>query len=247
MTWNTTMGLLSSIALFAPIAVIVWLRLTAFKTFPALLIYYIIIFSYNIFTEEYIHIDPQVVYYMGLVNNLLDAPLMMTFLLYFSPSVKFSHRLKFLIIAFLIFEAIILTVFGLNINAITIILGPGLILTTSLCVLVFIRQTKIAIVNLKALGRSMIAAALCFAYGCYGLIYVLFYLNNSPNVEDTFLVYYWASLISATLLSSGVLIEYKRILKLHELKRTRQELSSVYSQDKSPMIISKVKLDFEVE
>ena len=49
---------------------------------------------------------------MGLVNNLLDAPLMMTFLLYFSPSTMFS-RLKFLIIVFVVFEAIILTVFGL--------------------------------------------------------------------------------------------------------------------------------------
>ena len=247
MTWNTTMGLLSSIALFAPIAVMVWLRLTAYKTFPALLAYYILIFSYNIFTEDYVHIDAQLVYYLGLINNLLDAPLMMTFLLYFSPSIKFTHRLKLLIIAFLIFEAIILTVFGLNVNSITIILGPGLILTTALCVIVFIRQTKIAIVNQKALGRSMIAAALCFAYGCYGLIYVLFYLSNSPNVEDTFLVYYWASFISATLLSGGVIVEYRRILKLHELKRTRQELSSVYSEDRNPMIIRKVKLDFEVE
>lgn len=247
MTFNSIMGLLSSIALFAPIAVIVWLRLTAYKTFPALLIYYVIIFTYNIITENYIHVDEQVVYYLGLVNNLLDAPLMMTFLLYFSPSVKYNHRLKFLIIAFVVFEAIILTVFGLNIQAITIILGPGLILTTFLCVLVFIRQTKIAIINLKALGRSMIAAALCFVYGCYGLIYVLFYLNNSPNVEDTFLVYYWASLISASLLSAGLIVEFKRIFKLHELKRTRQELSSVYSEDKSPRGIQKVKLDFEVE
>ena len=247
MSFNSIMGLLSSIALFAPIAVIVWLRLTAYKTFPALLIYYIIIFSYNIITENYVHIDEQVIYYLGLVNNLLDAPLMMTFLLYFSPSVKYSRRLKFLIIAFVVFEAIILTVFGLNIQAITIILGPGLILTTVLCVLVFIRQTKIAIINLKALGRSMIAAALCFVYGCYGLIYVLFYLNNSPNVEDTFLVYYWASLISASLLSAGLIVEFKRIFKLHELKRTRQELSSVYSEDKSPRGRIKVKLDFEVE
>jgi len=247
MTWNSIMGLLSSIALFAPIAVIVWLRLTAYKTFPALLIYYIIIFSYNIFTENYIHIDDRVVYYMGLVNNLLDAPLMMTFLLYFSPSTMFSRRLKFLIIVFVVFEAIILTVFGLNVGAITIILGPGLVLTTILCVLVFIRQTKIAIINLKALGRTMISAALCFGYGCYGLIYVLFYLNNSPNVEDTFLVYYWASLISASVLSAGLIVEYKRIVKLHELKNTRRELSSLYSDDKSPRVVKKVKLDFEVE
>ncbi len=247
MTWNSIMGLISSIALFAPIALIILLRLTTYKTFPALLIYYIIIFSYNIFTENYIRIDPQIVYYLGLVNNLLDAPLMMTFLLYFAPSTNFARRLKFLIIAFMVFEAIILTVFGLNIYAITIILGPGLILTAGLCVIVFIRQTKIAIINIKALGRSMIAAALCFVYGCYGLIYALFYLSSSPNVEDTFLVYYWASLISASVLSAGLIVEFKRIYKLHELKKTRKELSSIYSNDKSSQGIKNVKLDFEVE
>lgn len=247
MTWNSIMGLLSSIALFAPIAVIVVLRLSTYKTFPALLIYYIITFFYNIFTEDYMHIDPQIVYYFGLVNNLLDAPLMMTFLLYFAPSTNFARRIKFLIIAFLVFEAIILTVFGLNIYAITIILGPGLALTAIVCAVVFVRQTKIAIINIKALGRSMVAAALCFVYGCYGLIYALFYLNSSPNVEDTFLIYYWASLISASLLSAGLIVECKRISKLHELKKTRKELSSIYSADKSPRGIQNVKLDFEVE
>jgi hypothetical protein len=247
MTWNSVMGLLSTVALFIPIAVILKFRLATYKTFPALLAYYLIIFSYNLFTENYISADPRFVYYLGLSNNLLDAPLMLTFLIYFSPSALFGKRLKRLILLFVVFELIVISIVGFNIKAITIILGPGLVLTAAVCVMIFIRQTKIAIVNPKALGRSMMAAALSFVYGCYGMIYILFYLNSSPDLDDTLLVYYWASLISATLLSAGLLVEFRRINKLNELKTTRKELLHIYSNDQKPAITNRVRLEFEQE
>jgi len=242
------MGLLSSVALFLPIVAILALRLATYKTFPALFFYYIFAFTYNLFTENYINANSQVVYVLGLSNNLLDAPLMLSFLSYFSPSQTHTKRIRWLILFFMIFEIIVISISGFNVSAITIILGPGLLITTGLCLMVFIRQTKITITHRKAIGRSLISAALLFAYGCYGIIYLLFYIYDSQNVEDTFLIYFLVTTLSSSLLTAGIIAEYRRIKKLHELKTTRKELSYIYSTDKSTKVSrKKVMLDFDAE
>ena len=145
MTWNSTMGFISTVALFLPILSILLLRLGAYKTFPALLIYYSSVFIYNLFTEGFIRADRSVIHYWGISNNLLDIPLLLTFLIYFSSSNEFTKRIKYLIWGFILFEAIVVAIFGLNVNAITIILGPGIIIAIAFSMVFFIRQTKITI------------------------------------------------------------------------------------------------------
>jgi hypothetical protein len=242
------MGLLSSVALSLPVIAILALRLATYKTFPALLFYYLIVFIYNLFTERYISADPMFVQNWGLMNNLLDAPLMLTFLLYFSTSAAFTKRLRWSIALFVLFEAIVISIVGFNIAAITIILGPGLLLTIALCTIIFIRQTKITISHKKAPGKALISTALLFAYGCYSFIYLLFYIYDSPNVEDTFLIYFLVTTFSSVLLAVGIVSEYRRICRLNELRITRKELSNVYSSDtRSVPLARKVMLDFDRE
>src|SRR5690242_5485791 len=133
MTWNSTMGFIATVALFLPILMILVLRLGAYRTFPALLIYYFGVFIYNLFTEGFVHADRQVIRYWGLANNLLDIPLILTFLVYFSSSNAFTRRIKTLIWGFILFEAIVVVIFGMNVNAITIILGPGIAIAIAFC------------------------------------------------------------------------------------------------------------------
>ena len=80
MTWISTIGLISSVALFFPALIILALRLSGYRTFPALMIYYLIVFTYNLLTLKYITPGEEITHYWGIANNLLDAPLMLTFL-----------------------------------------------------------------------------------------------------------------------------------------------------------------------
>lgn len=86
MTAYSVMGFISSVALFLPVCFILILRLGSYRSFPALLAYFLMVFVYNLFTEGYITVDHDFKRYWGLSNNLLDAPLMLFFLTYFSPS-----------------------------------------------------------------------------------------------------------------------------------------------------------------
>ncbi|MEO6613033.1 MAG: hypothetical protein ABIT05_07210 [Chitinophagaceae bacterium] len=247
MTWNSVMGLISTFALFLPIFLILALRLGGYKSFPALLIYYISVFVYNLFTEGYIKAPANFIQYWGVGNNLLDAPLMLSFLAYYSTSPAFTRRIKITLLGFLLFEGVVLVIMGWNVKAITIIIGPGLLLVFGLCLSLFIRQTKITILHHKATGKAFIAAALLFAYGCYAIIYLMYYVFKTPHVDDTFLVYFLVVTFSSLLLCAGIIIEKKRVQKLYELKTTRKELSDIYKDTKKAAPAGAAMLDFDRE
>lgn len=245
MTWNSVMGFVSSLALFLPIFFILAFRLAAYRSFPALLIYYISVFIYNLLTERYIPATTDVVHYWGLANNLLDVPLMLSFLTYYSTSLAFTRRMKITILTFVLFEAIVILIQGLNVDALTIILGPGLLVVFGFCLSFFIRQTKITIMHRKATGKSLIAASLLFAYGCYTIIYLMYYVFKTPYVADTFLVYFMVVTFSSLLMCAGIIIERKRVQKLNELKNTRKELSDVYKDTETAAPVRAAMLDFD--
>jgi len=251
------MGLISSAALLIPILVIIGLRLGAYRSFPALLIYYILVFGFNILSEGYIKVDNTIVHYYGLINNLLEAPLIIYFLTYFSPSAGFTRNMKKISLFFIAFEIILILIFGFNVNTVSIIMGPGLLIIISFCIHFFIRQTKITIMHHKATGKAIMTSALLFAYGCYSIIYLMYYVFKThiengqvkqKEVEDTFLIYFVVTTFSALLICAGIIIERRRIQKLTELKHTRKELSIVYRDTfttKTP--VKSIALDFDRE
>jgi hypothetical protein len=244
MTWNSVMGVISSVALFLPIFFILVLRLGNYRTFPALLIYYTIVFSYNLLTEGYVKAGADTIHYWNIFNNLLDAPLMLLFLTYFSTSAVFTKRMHIGIAALVLFELVIISLKGFTTEAITIILGPCLLTVVGFCVFFFIRQTKITIMHSKATGRAIIAAALLFAYGCYTIIYLMYYVFKTPYVADTFLVYFLVATFSSLLLCTGIIIERKRVQKLNEARLTRKELSDIYKEQTATPFRTAV-LDFD--
>ncbi len=247
MTWNSVMGFVSLIALFLPIFFLLVLRLGGYRSFTVLLIYYAIVFAYSVFKQGYINIDPSITDSWNICNNLLDAPLMLMFLTYFSTSASFTKKMKISIGVFVVFEMIVLLLVGFNRKAITIILGPGLATVFAFCLHFFIRQTKITIMHRKATGKAIIAASLLFAYGCYGIIYLMYYVFKTPHVADTFLVYFLVVTFSSMLMSAGIFIERKRVQKLNELKLTRKELSIVYKESSTTAPLRSAMLDFDKE
>ena len=126
MTSNSIMGFISSIALFLPILFILFYRLGGYKTFPALVCYYTIVFLYNLMTEGYIKVNHETIYYWSICNNLLDAPLMLFFLSYFSTTRALTKRIKITIGVLIVFEITVLMLKGFTTDAITIVLGPSL-------------------------------------------------------------------------------------------------------------------------
>jgi hypothetical protein len=255
MTWNSIMGFISSLTLFLPIFLILAFRLGAYRSFPVLLVYFTMIFINNLMTEGYIRINADVAYCWGISVNLLDAPLMLLFLTYFSTSAKFTRRLIILILSFIVFELAVVLLVGFNVGAITIILGPGILIVFALCLFFVVRQSKITVMHKKAAGKTLISAALVFAYGCYCILYILYYVIKPPEgaeqkasqVADTFLIYFLVTTFSSLILCTGILFERKRIQKLIELIKARKELQTIYKDAKRAAPFRTAMLDFDNE
>lgn len=254
MTWNSIMGLVSTVALFLPLAFILSLRLGRYRTFPVLVVYYVIACMNNFLGEGYISSSPEIIKYFGLTNNLLDAPLMLFFLTYFCTSPVQAKRMRILILSLIAFEAIIVSFNGLNKNSITIILGAGLSIVAGFCLYFFIRNAKKAITHHKATGKALMISSLLFLYGCFTILYLLYYVFqthivdnkiNEQYLSDTFLVFFFAITFSSLLMCAGIYVESKRIQKLNELKITRKELSSIYEGTQKAAPLRAALLDFD--
>jgi hypothetical protein len=238
MTWFDVVGLISTSALLVPIVIIFALRLAWYKSFPALLTYYIIVFAFNLISLEFINADKSFVYYYGVTNNFLDAPLMLSFMTYFSKTAAFRKKMKLMIPAFLLLEIIVIAIYGFTIQAATIVMAPGLLLVLGFSLLFFIHQAKLTIVHQKAAGKAFMVAALLFAYGGYSFIYVVYYLLKTPYKTDTFLVYFLVNIFSSLMISVGIIYERKRVRQLSELQTARKELRVIYGGSDTETAVS---------
>jgi hypothetical protein len=247
MNWNSIMGFVSSLALFLPIFLILVFRLGAYKGFPYLLFYYTMVFINNLMKEGFILTNTDMLYNWGIGINLLDAPLMLLFLSYFSTTEIFTRRLKILILLYVLFELSVVLLVGYNVKAITLVLGPGILFVFALCLYFFIRLSKISIIHRKGIGKTLITASQVFAYGCYGMLYMLFYIFKTPQVADVFLIYFMVIIFSSSILCSGIIFERKRIKKMFELIKARKELYDIYKDSKPSAPFRTPMLDFDRE
>jgi len=232
MNWNQTMGYVSSFATLLPIAIIAYFQLYKNRNLLVLMFYYIITLVFNMSSEQIINLPPSVIKNIGFFNNILDAPLMLIYLLYFAKSESLRKKIHITILSFLVFEVAVTLFFGITSTTITIILGPGILLVLLFTSRFFVEQVKIVVQQNKPAGKALMATSALFAYGCFFIIYLFWYVFETPNVEDAFLVYFFVATISSILVSIGLVIEKKRFKVLDELKTTRKELSMLYPNEK---------------
>lgn len=228
------MGLVTTIALVLPIITILACRLTWYKSFPILLFYYGFVLIYNLAHLGYVNAHPDFTFYLGTISNLLDAPLILFFLTYFSKTVVFRRKLFIGIGIFVVFEILVIVAYGLSTKAATIILAPGCLLIVALSLFFFIHQVKIAVVYHKAIGKAIMATSLLFAYVGYSFVYTVYYVMESPFKSDTYIIYFLITIASSISMATGIFFEKKRVRKLDELRITRKELKDIYGKEGAP-------------
>src|SRR5687767_13356610 len=177
MNWFNAMGLISTIALFLPIIMLIAFKLAWYKSFPALLFYYVLMLSYNLVNLHYFGFeDPTFAAYHKITNHMVEIPVILLFFTYFSRTVAFRKNLLIANLIFIVFEIGIISIFGFGSKSITIIMAPGLALILFLSSMFFLHQVKIAVIHHKAIGKAIMVASLLFAYAGYSFVYVVDYI-----------------------------------------------------------------------
>ena len=234
MNWHTAIGIISTIALFAPVFIIVATRLIRYKQYFPLFIYCVLAFGFNLMTEHLVHVPKFIERYYGIITNLTDMPLILSFLAFQIVSSIMVKRMKILLAAFIIFEIVLIVLFGITVKTITLTMGPGLLIVFSFSLYYFVYTVKRSFIHNKFIAKAVIASALTFAYGCFIIIYLMHYVFTLPDIPNLFLIYYFITIIYCGILSVGLYIESRRKKKLEELLITRKELMRFFSDEKKP-------------
>ena len=234
MNWHTAIGILSTLALFAPVFIIVATKLIKYKQYLPLFIYCALAFGFNLMTEHLVNVPKTVERYYGIVNNLTDMPLMLSFLMFLIPSSKIVNKMKILLAVFIIFEIILIGLYGITVWTITLTMGPGLLMVFGFALYYFVYTVKRSFFNTKFISKAVIASAITFAYGCFFIIYLMHYVLKLPDIPNLFLIYYFITIVYCGLFAVGLVMESKRKRKLEELMLTRRELMRFFSDEKKP-------------
>jgi len=232
MNWHDAIGILSTLALFTPVFIIVVTKLIRYKQYFSLFIYCLLAFGFNLMTEHLINVSKSVERFYGITNNLSDMPLMLGFLIFQIPSSVQKKRMKILLCAFIVFEIVLVIMYGITVKTITLTIGPGLVIVFGYSLYYFVYTVKRSFIHNKFVGKAIVASALTFAYGCFIIIYLMHYVFHLQDLPSLFLIYYFITIIYCGILSVGLYIESKRKKKLYELLITRKELMRFFSDVK---------------
>lgn len=236
------------VALFAPILFVIINRLTTYKTFPILIVFYVLVVFYSLISEDYISVRPEIKSAVGFALNIVEIPLMLLFINYFSTSQVFTNRLRWIVGGYVMFETAMILIYGFTSKTINIILLPGLLLTFGITAHLFYKYLKAAVFFGRRIGKTIITASLMFNTGVYIILYLLIYVAHAPDLISLFVVYYLGTIITSATLCTGIVYEGRHVVKLHETLKVRKELADVYKNtDRSTIVRSAPMLDFDRE
>ena len=225
----TIFGIIAASALLLPVAIILSCRLYGNKSLLALLLYYCINAVYNLMAEGVIKVDTPILERIGMVNNYLEIPLMLTILLFFSTN-KGKQKIVYISMAvFILLEVVLSLVFGVNFNTTIYITGAGIPLMMVFAMYLFSQYIKLTIEKNKGLGRTLMVTSILFAYCCYAMIYFIYYIIKTSAVADVFIIFYIVSIISSLLMSIGLVWVYNRSKQIKEVQLTRKELAVFFN------------------
>jgi hypothetical protein len=234
MNWHAAIGILSTIALFAPVFIIVATGLVRYKQYLPLFIYGLLAFGFNLMTEHLVNVPKTIERYYGIINNLTDMPLILSFLAFQIASSVHVKRMMILMAIFIVFEIVLVIMFGITVKTITWTMGPGLLIVFAYSLYYFVYTVKRSFTHNKFIGKAIVASGLTFAYGCFTILYLMHYVFKLPDIYNLFLIYYFITIIYCGLLTVGLYMESRRKKKLEELLVTRKELMRFFSDDKKP-------------
>jgi hypothetical protein len=230
MKWNAIFGIACIVSLTAPIAVIIYHRYYKHRSLAALLIYYCVTLIYLLMSENIIPVKESIRVNFGVFNNYLDVPLMLTALVFFCPNKSKQNIIRVLSYAFIAFELLITVLYGFKPVSIVYIMGPGFAIIIGYTFYLFMRQVKFSILHRKNHGRVIMLASIFFSYACYALIYYFYYVQKTPYVNDTELVYFISTIVSTLVMATGLQLMNKRMKELQSLRITRRELAMFFNQ-----------------
>ncbi|MCR6719289.1 MAG: hypothetical protein NVV59_03140 [Chitinophagaceae bacterium] len=232
MTLYETMGWASTIAVLLPISLLLYFKLALYRSFPALLFFFGILFICNLLLLDIVGNYNRLRAVQDVLHNTLVAPLTIVFLSYFARCLANRRKMVLIAMAVLVYEVVVVSFNGFTDQAIRLSTAPGLLIALVFGLYFFAQQVKLTIMFQKALGKALLASLMLFATIGFSYIYVVRYFISPEYRSDADFFHFIVSLVVAVGVAVGLIFERKRVQQLEELRIAREELKEIYADEK---------------
>ena len=199
---NPYISLIAIILCFIPFGLLFWKRMNKEKVFLLVCIYWSITGLINM--PQYLptaYKSAKLEENITLIDNMLDTPLMIL-IFYYTSEGFMKNLLRWFLLGFVVFEAIMIFWKGHNYDSNTVIIGVGTILTFGYSLWRLAQYFQKMEHNDLENTIVFVYASYVFYFGIFLIIWVFNYLNFRKETVSENLFLYYLSIILATLVTS---------------------------------------------
>lgn len=188
----------------APFLMVIWKKLQYERTYTLIAIYWLLtglLNQYNwVSDSQNFHLQAQLMF----IRNLLGIHFVLIIFLISSRDGK-RKSIFYSLLAFILFEMLMMIWNGLDNESNIIIIGLGSLLVLVYSIIGLVEYMKEMEHSRFENAMAFVNAAFLFAYGGTTMIYILNYLNiAATNDPDEFFLYYVGLLLSSLLTCFGL-------------------------------------------
>ena len=148
-------------------------------------------------------------YYVGVGYNLIDIPVILGILYTTSSSKPIRKFIPFAAAGIICLEAIGVAMDGFIYEALKYSLGAGIAVVLVVVLVEIVRYMQTLEPSNRQNARMFVYGAVLFEYATFIVIYVFDYFIETAETEDSYLIYYFSTLVAILIASVGYLL-YKR-------------------------------------
>ncbi len=197
---------MSMVSLILPLLAIFYKRKLWHNSFLALASCILLLIFTSLLSSGNIEFDAQAVYTINTISSLIQPPLMLLFLTYFTNQEQVKKMMRFTVLILLITGTLILTRGDIQDVATPVVLGLGLLLVNIYSFYFFIQQIKASVTLRAETGKAFIISGVVFAYSSYSFIFIVSCLLNSTNIQDLFMLFEISTFIFSLLVMVGIIL-----------------------------------------
>jgi hypothetical protein len=193
----------TTVLFLVPVFFIIKKKLYMHTSFTAILIYYIIAMAGNIMHLNLFPISESAARSLIIIDNLLDGPLVLLFLIFFCPTIIAEKAVRYTLYVLTLFALVLVFANGFNKQTITVTLGPGMLFILVYAFYLFTQRIGGAFYEKNEVAFVLLLSGLLVAYTGYIIVYFFNYvLGGTNDMESLMLLYDLTTILS--LILSGI-------------------------------------------
>lgn len=203
---NSTLQLISALIVLIPVAIIFVKQKGNNKYFLSLAAANVMFFISTFLLNKFVALPATASNLISTFANVLQAPLTLMFLLYFTDNKKMEKAIRYSLIAVLGISAIAISFSTLNAELTFNLMALGIAPVFIIGSVLFIQHVKTSVYENKGSNSAFMLSSIVFAYGSYLLLLTLHFISPEKHATDLRSLFGLITIISTAFVSISILL-----------------------------------------